>query len=647
MPSSSSAPGDAFVCSLNQDQVREYRGTVTTPGKESPDRDRPVEESLDLFARMKAGDFADGTYTLRAKIDMAHPNMHMRDPAIYRIRHLHHHRTGDEWCIYPMYDFAHCTSDSIEGVTHSFCTLEFEEHRPLYDWFLEKLQVHRPQQIEFARLNLSYLVLSKRKLVQLVEGKRVGGWDDPRMPTLAGMRRRGYTPAAIRTLCEKVGVSKVNSVNELALLESCVRDDLNKVATRGMAVLDPIRLVVTDWPEDKTIGCTASNNPEDPAAGQRTIPFAGEVWIEREDFLEDPPGKWFRLAPGKEVRLMHSYCVTCQEVVKDDDGRVVELRCTHDPATLGANPEGRKVKGVIHWVPVVQAVDAEVRLYENLFTTENPAEPPTPDGDWLDNVNPDSLRIVQTAKVEPALAEVLPETHLQFVRTGYFCADRRDHQVGQRPVFNRTVGLRDSWGKSQGAGGKQPQKGRPENRRPEAGQAEAAARRRAAQGLSGALPSHEHPSVGRRQVPHQRRFRLPPDVDAVDPHLPVLGPGLGQGQDLVRDGDPDTRLPVGQQEHLVDPPGRPGQRSPEAPGSPIRQGPLQAGGEVGAAPRRQGPEGPLQGCQRLRGARHRRLVVALRHRLERHEVDPIPGAHRAGRLQGLPHRPLQPGPIPG
>jgi glutaminyl-tRNA synthetase len=438
--------GVAYVCDLTVDQVREYRGTVTRPGTPSPYRDRPVAENLDLFARMRAGEFPDGSRTLRAKIDMSSPNMLLRDPLMYRIRREHHYRTGDAWCIYPTYDWAHGQSDSVEGITHSICTLEFEVHRPLYDWFLDQLGVHHPQQIEFARLNLSHTVLSKRRLLELVESKLVDGWDDPRMPTISGFRRRGYTPEAIATFCETIGVAKDNSIVDLPLLEMCCREHLNRVTPRVMAVLRPLKIVLTNYPADQVEEFEAVNNPEDPAAGTRRVPFSRELWIERDDFMEDPPAKFYRLGPGREVRLRYAYFVRCEEVVKDASGNVVELRCTYDPATRGGDnpPDGRKVKATLHWVSARHAVDAEVRLYDTLFTVRDPSA--VPEGvDWKSSLNPRSLESLPSAKVEPALAAAAaPESRWQFERLGYFVADRRLSSPA-RPVFNRTVTLRDEW----------------------------------------------------------------------------------------------------------------------------------------------------------------------------------------------------------
>lgn len=438
--------GKAYVDDLNAEQIREYRGTLTEPGKESPYRNRSVEENLNLFERMKNGEFADGEKVLRAKIDMAHANVNMRDPVMYRIQHKEHHRTGDKWCIYPMYDWAHGLEDSIEGITHSLCTLEFENHRPLYEWFLEQLPIHRPKQREFARLNITYTVMSKRKLLQLVQDKLVSGWDDPRMPTICGMRRRGYTPEAIRAFCDKVGVTKYNSTTDFALLEFCLREDLNKRAPRAMAVLDPVKVIITNYPEDKTEELEAINNPEDVSAGTHLVPFCRELFIDREDFCEDPPKKYFRLKPGGEVRLRYGYIIKCENVVKNDKGNIVELHCTYDPETRGGTtPDGRKVKGTIHWVSAQHAVDAEVRLYDRLFNIENP-DAAEEGKTYKDYLNPDSLTVLEGCKVEPLLANAEPGVTRQFERLGYFCADNRDSKPG-KPVFNRTVGLRDSWAK--------------------------------------------------------------------------------------------------------------------------------------------------------------------------------------------------------
>ncbi len=441
--------GKAYVCDLSPEQMREYRGTLTEPGKESPYRNRTVEENLELFSRMRAGDFPDGSRVLRAKIDMASGNVNMRDPVIYRILKAEHHRTGSRWCIYPMYDFAHCLSDSIEGITHSICTLEFEDHRPLYDWFLDQLETPcHPQQIEFARLNLSYTIMSKRKLLQLVEQERVNGWDDPRMPTLAGLRRRGYTPEAIRDFCDRIGVAKRDSTVDLALLEHCLREDLNRRARRFMGVLRPLKVVIDNYPEDQVEELEAVNNPEDPAAGKRLVPFSRELYIERDDFMEEPVKKFFRLAPGREVRLRYAYYVTCERVVKDENtGEITEIHCTYDPQTRGgSSPDGRKIKGTIHWVSAAHARDAEVRLYDRLFTVADP-DAAGDGGDFTDFLNPDSLEILSGTKVEPALAAAASEDlPFQFERLGYFCVDSRDSKADFL-VFNRAVTLRDSWAK--------------------------------------------------------------------------------------------------------------------------------------------------------------------------------------------------------
>jgi glutaminyl-tRNA synthetase len=446
----------AYVCDLNADQIREYRGTLNQPGKDSPYRNRSVEESLDLFQRMKAGEFPDGSRVLRAKIDMASPNLNMRDPVMYRILHADHHRTGSEWCIYPMYDYAHGQSDSIEGITHSICTLEFEDHRPLYDWFLHALEVYHPQQIEFARLNLSHTVMSKRKLLQLVQEGYVTGWDDPRMPTISGLRRRGYTPESIRNFCERIGVAKRDSVVDIALLEYCIREDLNKKALRVMAVLKPLKVIIENYPEGETEELECLNNPEDPSMGTRSVPFSREIYIEEEDFLEDPPNKFFRLAPGREVRLRYAYFIKCVGAVKDGrTGKVVELHCTYDPKTRGGDaPDGRKVRATLHWVSAPHAIPVEVRLYDHLFTRPNPSD----DEGGLDFkafINPHSLRTLTSCRVEPSLAGAEPGSRYQFERMGYFCADladsRKDHLV-----FNRTVTLRDEWAKIQKHEGKEP-----------------------------------------------------------------------------------------------------------------------------------------------------------------------------------------------
>ncbi len=440
--------GDAYVDSLGADEIKEYRGTVHGVGKNSPHRDRSVDENLDLFARMRDGEFKDGEHVLRAKIDMEHSNIWMRDPTLYRIRHEYHHRTGDKWCIYPMYDWAHGQSDSIEGITHSICTLEFEIHRPLYDWCLDKLGIHHPQQIEFAKLQITHVLMSKRNLLKLVNDGIVDGWDDPRMPTLSGMRRRGFTPQAIRSLCERVGVAKFNSVHEIELLEFCLREDLNKRANRVMAVLDPLRVVIENYPDDQVEELDAINNPEDEGAGTRKVPFSKVLYIERSDFMEEPPKKFFRLGPGREVRLRYAYFVTCTDFVKDDSGEIVELRCTYDPETRGGNaPDGRKVKGTIHWVSAEHALDAEVRLYEHMFATEDPRDPAGGE-DGRSNLNPNSLTTLSGCKLEPSLADAEPGQTVQFERTGYFCVDSKDSRP-EALVFNRTVGLRDSWAKKQ------------------------------------------------------------------------------------------------------------------------------------------------------------------------------------------------------
>ena len=436
--------GKAYVDDLSADEIRDYRGTLTQPGKDSPYRNRSVEENLDLFERMRAGKFEDGARVLRAKIDMASPNLNMRDPVMYRILHADHHRTGSKWCIYPMYDWAHGIEDSIERITHSICTLEFEDHRPLYDWFLDQLGVYHPQQIEFARLNLSYTVMSKRKLLQLVEKGNVSGWDDPRLPTVAGLRRRGYTPKSIRDFCDRIGLAKTESTINVALLEHCIREDLNKTAPRVMAVLTPLRVVIDNYPEDQTEELDAINNPEDSGAGTRKVPFSRVLYIERDDFREVPPSKFFRLAPGREVRLRYAYLITCVGVTKHErTGEVVELHCTYDPATRGGNtPDGRKVKGTIHWVSARHALQAEVRLYDRLFTVENPGDV---EGGCESVLNPNSLEVL-TGHVEPSLAKATPTSRYQFERLGYFCVDSKDSSA-ERLVFNRTVALRDSWAK--------------------------------------------------------------------------------------------------------------------------------------------------------------------------------------------------------
>ena len=437
--------GNAYIDDLSPEEIREYRGTLTEPGRNSPHRTRAPEESLDLFRRMRAGEFPNGARVLRAKIDMASGNMNMRDPVIYRILHAAHPRTGDAWCIYPTYDFAHGQSDAIEGVTHSLCTLEFEDHRPIYDWLIAHLPTDMvPLQYEFSRLNLSYTVLSKRRLIQLVQDNHVRGWDDPRLPTLRGLRRRGIPPAAIRDFVSRLAISKSDGVVEMALLEHCVRELLNKTALRRMAVLKPLKVVIENWPTGETDMLDAVNNPEDKAAGTRPVPFSGEIYIERDDFMEEPPKKFFRLAPGREVRLRYAYFITCREVIKDDAGEVVELRCTYDPETRGGNaPDGRKVKATLHWVSAADAVTAEVRLYNHLFTREDPGA----DGDVLDDLNPDSLEVLTDCRLEPALADAAPGAALQFERQGYFCLDA--DSTPENPVFNRTISLRDVWVKIQ------------------------------------------------------------------------------------------------------------------------------------------------------------------------------------------------------
>ncbi|MFL6212675.1 MAG: glutamine--tRNA ligase/YqeY domain fusion protein [Blastocatellia bacterium] len=450
----------AYVDDLSAAEIREYRGTLTEPGRESPYRNRSVEENLDLFERMKKGEFSDGSRTLRARIDMASPNLNMRDPVMYRILHMEHHRTGNEWCIYPMYDYAHGQSDSIERVTHSICTLEFESHRPLYNWFIEQLGIFPSRQIEFDRLNLTYTLLSKRKLLMLAQQGHVAGWDDPRMPTLSGMRRRGYTPEAIRNLCANVSVSKTNNTVQLSLLEYYIREDLNKRAPRVMAVLRPLRVVIENYPDDQVEEMEAVNNPEDESAGTRRVPFSKVLYIEQDDFREDPPKQFFRLAPGREVRLRYGYFITCKEVVKDADGNIVELRCTYDPETRGGNaPDGRKVKATIHWVSAAHAVDAEVRLYDHLFIKENPNE--VEEGqDFTANLNPNSLEVLTGCKVEPSLRDAAVGARYQFERLGYFAVDPDsafavdpDSESG-RLVFNRTIGLRDTWAKIEQRGKK-------------------------------------------------------------------------------------------------------------------------------------------------------------------------------------------------
>lgn len=437
--------GLAYVDSQSLEEIRANRGTVNQPGQDSPDRSRSVEENLDLFRRMRAGEFPDGAHVLRAKIDMTHPNMLMRDPLLYRIRHAHHHRTGDSWCIYPMYDWTHGQCDSLEGITHSICTLEFETHRPLYNWFLEQLELHHPQQIEFARLNLNYTVMSKRKLLELVEHRLVSGWDDPRMPTICGLRRRGFTPESIRAFCDRIGIARMNSVVDLSWLEQAIRDDLNEKAPRVMGILRPLKVVIENYPENQVDELEAANHPADESFGKRIVPFSREVYVEQDDFLEDAPRKYFRLSPGREVRLRYAYLVTCTGVVKDDDGNVIEVRCTYDPESKGGNaPDGRKVKGTIHWVSARHAINAEVRLYDRLFQLESPDD--VPEGqDWKDGLNPDSLEILTEAKVEPSLANAEPGSRFQFERNGYFCVD--PDSTHDRLTFNRTATLRDSWAK--------------------------------------------------------------------------------------------------------------------------------------------------------------------------------------------------------
>ena len=442
--------GSAYVCDLSADEVREYRGTLTRPGRDSPYRNRSIEENLDLFERMRAGEFPDGSRTLRAKIDMAHPNLNMRDPVMYRILHASHHRTGDKWCIYPMYDWAHGLEDSIEKITHSICTLEFENHRPLYDWFLDEIGVYHPQQIEFARLNLTYTVMSKRKLLQLVRDGRVSGWDDPRMPTICGLRRRGYSLEAIREFSSRIGVNKFNSTVDIALLEHCLREDLNKTSPRVMAVIRPLKVVIDNFPQDKVEELEAVNNPEDLSAGTRKVPFARELYIELDDFMEVPPKKFYRLAPGREVRLRYAYFIRCTSVIKNTEGEIVELHCMYDPATRGGDaPDGRTVKSTLHWVSAAHAVPAEVRLYDNLFTKANPDDVPEGE-DFTSTLNPKSLEILTGCRVEPSLAGAKPLSRYQFERLGYFCVDP-DSSAGKL-VFNRTATLRDEWAKIQKAG---------------------------------------------------------------------------------------------------------------------------------------------------------------------------------------------------
>ncbi|RNC28759.1 MAG: Glutamine--tRNA ligase [Candidatus Dichloromethanomonas elyunquensis] len=442
--------GKAYVCDLTAEEIREYRGTLTQPGKESPFRNRSIGENLDLFMRMRAGEFPNGSRVLRAKIDMASANLNMRDPVLYRIMHEIHHRTGDQWCIYPMYDFAHPLSDALENITHSVCTLEFEDHRPLYDWLVDQLIAeNKPRQYEFARLNLTNTVTSKRKLRQLVEQGYVRGWDDPRMPTISGIRRRGYTPEAIRDFCDRIGVARANSIVDIALLEHCLREDLNLKAQRAMAVLDPIKVIITNYPQDQIEMLEAENHPENPDAGKRLLPFSGTVFIEREDFMEDPPKKYFRLSPGAEVRLKHAYIIQCEKVVKDQDGNIREVHCAYDPETKsGGAASQRKVKGTLHWVSARHAVSAEIRLYDYLIRDEQPSEEEgiTEDDDFLSKINPDSCITLTNCKVEPNLGKCAPGDKFQFLRQGYFCADSKEH-TPENPVFNRIVGLRDSWAK--------------------------------------------------------------------------------------------------------------------------------------------------------------------------------------------------------
>jgi glutaminyl-tRNA synthetase len=439
--------GKAYVDDLTADQIREYRGTLTQPGKESPYRNRSVEENLDLFERMRKGEFPDGSRVLRAKIDMTSPNINLRDPVLYRILHAEHPRTGNKWCIYPMYDFAHGQSDSIESITHSICTLEFEDHRPLYDWCLDQLGIYHPQQIEFARLNLNYTVLSKRKLIKLVQDKYVRGWDDPRMPTLAGVRRLGYTPEAIRNFCDMIGVAKSNSIAETGMLQYCVRQDLNKRAQRVMGVLNPLRVVITNYPEDQVEEFDAVNNPEDPSMGTRKVPFSRELYIEQDDFMENPPSKFYRLSPGREVRLRYAYFLKCDEVIKDKQGNIVELRCTYDPTTRGGDaPDGRKVKATLHWLSAKHARRAEVRLYDHLFDRPNPNEE-IEGSDFTAFINPNSLQILESAWIEPSLTGAAPGSFYQFERLGYFCVD--PDSTAEKLVFNRTVTLKDEWAKLQ------------------------------------------------------------------------------------------------------------------------------------------------------------------------------------------------------
>ncbi len=443
--------GKAYVDHLTGEEIREYRGTLTEPGRNSPYRDRLGEENLDLFRRMRAGEFEDGHCVLRAKIDMASPNMNMRDPTIYRIRRATHHQTGDEWCIYPMYDYAHPISDSLEGITHSLCTMEYEDHRPLYDWFLDELNIYHPQQIEFARFNITHTVLSKRRLITLVEDAHVNGWDDPRMPTIAGLRRRGYTPQAIRSFCDEVGINRTVALTEMGLLEHHLRTDLNMRAQRRMAVLDPLKVVIENYPENDVDYLDAINNPEDESAGTRKVPFTRELFINRNDFMEDPPRRFYRLTPGREVRLRYGYFIKCVEAVKDDAGEVIELRCTYDPETRGGSaPDGRRVRATLHWVSAAHALDAEVRLYDSLFTVPNPYDVPE-DKTWTDFINPDSLTVLTGCKLEPSLADAQVGEPLQFERVGYFVKDR--DSTPETPAFNRSVPLRDTWARIQRRGG--------------------------------------------------------------------------------------------------------------------------------------------------------------------------------------------------
>ncbi len=439
--------GKAYVCHLSAEQIREYRGTLTEAGQDSPYRKRSVEENLELFELMRRGEFEEGECLLRAKIDMASPNINMRDPAIYRIRKMSHYRTADKWCIYPMYDYTHCISDALEGITHSLCTLEFEDHRPLYDWYLDQLPVPcHPQQIEFARLNLGYTVTSKRKLNELVTGQLVSGWDDPRLPTIIGMRRRGYTPESLRDFCERIGLTKNETVIDMGVLENCVREDLDKRTRRVLGVLKPLKVVIDNYPEDKEELLAAPYHPNDPSMGERELPFSKVIYIEQDDFMEDPPRKFFRLGPGREVRLRYAYFITCNEVIKNEQGEVVELRCTYDPETKGGNaPDGRKVKGTIHWVSAAHALQTEVRLYDRLFTDASP-DSNKHEKDWKDFLNPDSMVVINNARLEPSLNQANREDIFQFERLGYFCVDSRD-DIDGKPVFNRTVTLRDSWAK--------------------------------------------------------------------------------------------------------------------------------------------------------------------------------------------------------